>query len=61
MRPIGRPEIEDPLKYAPFAGNDMQLAESGADGYLAAALQALGALCQLHDEIFRYVYGMENP
>jgi branched-chain amino acid transport system substrate-binding protein len=38
------------------AENDVQLAGSGADGYLAAALQAPGAVCPVHEDIFRYVY-----
>jgi branched-chain amino acid transport system substrate-binding protein len=38
------------------AENDVQLADFRADGYLAAALQAPGAVCPVHDDIFRYVY-----
>jgi branched-chain amino acid transport system substrate-binding protein len=38
------------------AENDVQLAGSGADGYLGAALQAPGAVCPVHYDILKYVY-----
>jgi branched-chain amino acid transport system substrate-binding protein len=38
------------------AENDVQLAGSGADGYLGAALQAPGAVCPVHFDILKYVY-----
>ncbi len=38
------------------AENDVAVAGSDADGYLGAALQAPGAVCPVHDDIFHYVY-----
>jgi branched-chain amino acid transport system substrate-binding protein len=38
------------------AENDVALAGPGADGYLGAALQAPGAVCPVHTDIFHYVY-----
>lgn len=38
------------------AENDVELAGSGADGYLGTALQAPGAVCPVHADILRYVY-----
>jgi branched-chain amino acid transport system substrate-binding protein len=38
------------------AENDVQLAGSGADGYLGAALQAPGAVSPVHADILKYVY-----
>jgi branched-chain amino acid transport system substrate-binding protein len=39
------------------AENDLQLAGAGADGYLGAAFHAPGAVCQVHFDILKYVYG----
>src|SRR5262249_62147994 len=36
--------------------NDLELAGSGADGYLGAGLHAPGAVCQVHFDILKYVY-----
>jgi branched-chain amino acid transport system substrate-binding protein len=36
--------------------NDVQLAGSGADGYLGAALQAPGAVSPVHYDILKYLY-----
>jgi branched-chain amino acid transport system substrate-binding protein len=38
------------------AENDVQLAGPGADRHLGAAFHAPGAVCPVHDAVFRYVY-----